>query len=333
MLTTLTTGGVAQTRNELIANCCGVACAPHFGKLDIPNCVRPLSLFYSDIGRWSGKEIARSTLSLARSAQAERDNESCFFVRAASVHRFIRCYQVKNKDEPGLLTGKDVRLGPSSGRVRRRHLGVGGRGSSVSCPRNYLPRIICAAVPTHILADFPGINFGKSFLHRQLRLLCYSSVEGGIEIGICLVSESGAAPEQRAQPQSRSWSTASPADIGLIGRLTVSGLAVHANESINLHRESIHRRIDYAPPDATVVSMRNVKDLPLFIRRPERWLKLEQELNVEVSYSKPDEIKAACIHPDRGGEVPMEPSAATARRGRAAVLTRRRPSAALTFGP
>ncbi|GBP68287.1 hypothetical protein EVAR_57613_1 [Eumeta japonica] len=59
--------------------------------------VRPLSLFYSDIGRRSGREIARSALSLARSAQAERDNESCFFVRAASVHRFIRHYHVKNR--------------------------------------------------------------------------------------------------------------------------------------------------------------------------------------------------------------------------------------------
>ncbi|GBP41523.1 hypothetical protein EVAR_20328_1 [Eumeta japonica] len=71
-------------------------------------CVRPLSLFYSDastvmsiggslwllasvgcIGRSSGREIVRSALSLARSAQAERDNESYFFVRAAGVHRFF----------------------------------------------------------------------------------------------------------------------------------------------------------------------------------------------------------------------------------------------------
>ncbi|GBP79191.1 hypothetical protein EVAR_53057_1 [Eumeta japonica] len=35
-----------------------------------------------------------SALSLARSAQAERDNELCFFVRAAGVHRFIRRYHV-----------------------------------------------------------------------------------------------------------------------------------------------------------------------------------------------------------------------------------------------
>ncbi|GBP77340.1 hypothetical protein EVAR_54712_1 [Eumeta japonica] len=34
--------------------------------------------------------VSCSALSLARSAQAERDNESCFFVRASGVHRFIR---------------------------------------------------------------------------------------------------------------------------------------------------------------------------------------------------------------------------------------------------
>ncbi|GBP82594.1 hypothetical protein EVAR_69816_1 [Eumeta japonica] len=50
--------------------------APH--RLRV-GCVRPLSLFYSDIGRWGGREIARSALSLIRSAQAERDNESCIF--------------------------------------------------------------------------------------------------------------------------------------------------------------------------------------------------------------------------------------------------------------
>ncbi|GBP19388.1 hypothetical protein EVAR_12430_1 [Eumeta japonica] len=45
------------------------------------------SLLLGRIGRWSGKEIARSALSLARSAQAERDNESCFFVPAAGCVR------------------------------------------------------------------------------------------------------------------------------------------------------------------------------------------------------------------------------------------------------
>ncbi|GBP59128.1 hypothetical protein EVAR_44368_1 [Eumeta japonica] len=56
--------------------------------------VRPLSLFYSDASADEVEEIARSALSLARSAQAERDNESCFFVRAAGVHPFIRRYHV-----------------------------------------------------------------------------------------------------------------------------------------------------------------------------------------------------------------------------------------------
>ncbi|GBP56610.1 hypothetical protein EVAR_33241_1 [Eumeta japonica] len=41
-------------------------------------CVRPLLFFYSDVGRWSGRQIARPALSPARSAQTERDNESCF---------------------------------------------------------------------------------------------------------------------------------------------------------------------------------------------------------------------------------------------------------------
>ena len=67
---------------------------------------KTVHVFIGHVGRWSGREInvsqaerlgrsclsiSCSTLSLARSAQAERDNESCFFVRAADVHRFIRC--------------------------------------------------------------------------------------------------------------------------------------------------------------------------------------------------------------------------------------------------
>ncbi|GBP57836.1 hypothetical protein EVAR_41505_1 [Eumeta japonica] len=62
---------------------------------------------YSDDGRKEidasqGERLGRSclsiactALSLARSAQAERDNASCFFVRATGVHRFIRRYHVK----------------------------------------------------------------------------------------------------------------------------------------------------------------------------------------------------------------------------------------------
>ncbi|GBP11337.1 hypothetical protein EVAR_92865_1 [Eumeta japonica] len=42
--------------------------------------VRPLSLLLGRLGRWSDREIARPALSLARSAQAERDNESCYFL-------------------------------------------------------------------------------------------------------------------------------------------------------------------------------------------------------------------------------------------------------------
>ncbi|GBP75364.1 hypothetical protein EVAR_61589_1 [Eumeta japonica] len=40
-----------------------------------------------------------SALSIARSAQAERDNESCFFVHAVGVHRFIRRYHVKKTEQ------------------------------------------------------------------------------------------------------------------------------------------------------------------------------------------------------------------------------------------
>ncbi|GBP08719.1 hypothetical protein EVAR_7306_1 [Eumeta japonica] len=75
-------------------------------------CVAAVSLPLGRIGRWSGREIdasqaehlgrscfsnTRSALSLARSAQAERDNESCFYVRAAGVHRFIRRYHVNKR--------------------------------------------------------------------------------------------------------------------------------------------------------------------------------------------------------------------------------------------
>ncbi|GBP63565.1 hypothetical protein EVAR_61305_1 [Eumeta japonica] len=42
-------------------------------------CAAAVSLLLERFSRWSGKEIARSALSLARSALAKRDNESCFF--------------------------------------------------------------------------------------------------------------------------------------------------------------------------------------------------------------------------------------------------------------
>ncbi|GBP48383.1 hypothetical protein EVAR_96422_1 [Eumeta japonica] len=57
-----------------------------FVRLELRGCVRPLSLFYSDASADGVVEIARSVLSLARSAQAERDNESCFLcVQPASI--------------------------------------------------------------------------------------------------------------------------------------------------------------------------------------------------------------------------------------------------------
>ncbi|GBP44761.1 Unconventional myosin-Va [Eumeta japonica] len=58
-------------------------------------CAVCVSLILGRIGRWSGREIARSVLSFARSVHTERDNESCFFVHVTGVHRFIRRYYVK----------------------------------------------------------------------------------------------------------------------------------------------------------------------------------------------------------------------------------------------
>ncbi|GBP22794.1 hypothetical protein EVAR_13585_1 [Eumeta japonica] len=63
---------------------CGVAVIQPFFSRRL--CTAAVSLLLRRIGRWSGREIARSALSFARSGQAERDNESCFFVRAAGVH-------------------------------------------------------------------------------------------------------------------------------------------------------------------------------------------------------------------------------------------------------
>ncbi|GBP80920.1 hypothetical protein EVAR_49001_1 [Eumeta japonica] len=55
----------------------------------VPGRVRPLSLLLGRIGRWSGGEIARSAFSLARSAQAERDNELWFFSGSLTQKRCI----------------------------------------------------------------------------------------------------------------------------------------------------------------------------------------------------------------------------------------------------
>ncbi|GBP56411.1 hypothetical protein EVAR_90082_1 [Eumeta japonica] len=85
-------------------------------------CAAGVSLLLRRIGRWSGREIARSARSLARSAQAERDNESWFFVRAAGVHRFIRRYHVKML-EVEELKGKISHRTPKLWATRSRSIG------------------------------------------------------------------------------------------------------------------------------------------------------------------------------------------------------------------
>ncbi|GBP66731.1 hypothetical protein EVAR_50110_1 [Eumeta japonica] len=83
--------------------------------MKVDRCVRPLSLFYSDASADVVEERSLSALSLARSAQAERDNESCFFVRTAGIHRFIRPGMGEVKRFPLMVctknaTGEDVKL-------------------------------------------------------------------------------------------------------------------------------------------------------------------------------------------------------------------------------
>ncbi|GBP37741.1 hypothetical protein EVAR_29942_1 [Eumeta japonica] len=88
-----------QTTYMYPSAACRTARAPHRARLTkqftCRLCAAAVSFLLGRIGRCSGREIARFALSLARSAQAERDNESCFFMRAAGVHRFIRRYHVK----------------------------------------------------------------------------------------------------------------------------------------------------------------------------------------------------------------------------------------------
>ncbi|GBP56788.1 hypothetical protein EVAR_91440_1 [Eumeta japonica] len=86
---------IVTLSREIIAllkksGCWGVACT------QVPMlCTAAVSLLLGRICRWSGREIARSAISLARSAQAERDNESCFIMRAHSfVHVWIELIAV-----------------------------------------------------------------------------------------------------------------------------------------------------------------------------------------------------------------------------------------------
>ncbi|GBP15942.1 hypothetical protein EVAR_12526_1 [Eumeta japonica] len=90
------------------------------------SCAAAVSLLLGRIGRWSGREtdasqaerlspsclsIACSALSIAYSAQAERDNGSCFFVRVAGL-RFIRPYHVKTKKRTIDTKEKDFHTRP-----------------------------------------------------------------------------------------------------------------------------------------------------------------------------------------------------------------------------
>ncbi|GBP56661.1 hypothetical protein EVAR_12340_1 [Eumeta japonica] len=73
------------------------------------------------------REIVLSALSLARSAQEERDNESYFFVRAAGVHRFLGRYHVKKKIVKNInhhlnRSGSDLKICPRSEAVPSRQL-------------------------------------------------------------------------------------------------------------------------------------------------------------------------------------------------------------------
>ncbi|GBP61092.1 hypothetical protein EVAR_89758_1 [Eumeta japonica] len=63
------------------------------------SCVRPLSLFYSDA---SADGVEERSLSFARSAQAERDIELCFFVHEAgrsSIYKTLSRQKLISKTE------------------------------------------------------------------------------------------------------------------------------------------------------------------------------------------------------------------------------------------
>ncbi|GBP69509.1 hypothetical protein EVAR_88409_1 [Eumeta japonica] len=88
--------------------------------ITVLGCVPPLSLLYMDASADGVEEMARSALSLTRSALAERDNESCFFVRATGVHRFITRYHVENRAARALAT-ISVQYSNARGREKERY--------------------------------------------------------------------------------------------------------------------------------------------------------------------------------------------------------------------
>ncbi|GBP43807.1 hypothetical protein EVAR_82238_1 [Eumeta japonica] len=74
----------------------------HLNGIEYSSLIRLFFYLYSkEIDASQAERLGRSCLSipcsallLARSAQEERDNESCFFVQATGVYRFIRRYHV-----------------------------------------------------------------------------------------------------------------------------------------------------------------------------------------------------------------------------------------------
>ncbi|GBP33265.1 hypothetical protein EVAR_5220_1 [Eumeta japonica] len=70
-------------------------------------CAATVSLLLGRIGLWSGREIAHSGLSLAHSAQAERDNELCFYQLSLSR----QCNERKGQSYRETLV-EGVMLGP-----------------------------------------------------------------------------------------------------------------------------------------------------------------------------------------------------------------------------
>ncbi|GBP52698.1 Mannosyl-oligosaccharide glucosidase GCS1 [Eumeta japonica] len=96
------TGGVQKLIKDIEPNAVCVHCAAHNLNLVLNDASgREIDALQAERLGQSCLSVTRSALSFARSAQAERDNESCFFVPAAGVHRLIRRYHVKNDSRVG----------------------------------------------------------------------------------------------------------------------------------------------------------------------------------------------------------------------------------------
>ncbi|GBP59203.1 Atrial natriuretic peptide-converting enzyme [Eumeta japonica] len=106
----------------------------HLAQFTCRLCAAAVSLLLGRIGRWSGREIARSMLSLARSAQSERDNESCFF-------DFV-CQML----QPRCSENRVVR--PCHAYCRAFHAGCGSR-----LPERLRPHFDCARFPDYFGPD------------------------------------------------------------------------------------------------------------------------------------------------------------------------------------